>query len=722
MAARGLLIFPLSPGSKVPYGKESWPAIMTRNPETIRGWFETRADMNYGCCPGKSFVIIDPDVDVKKGKDGLALFKEIELEFWEEPVIGCTFEVTSPRGGRHLYLSTEIAVTSNAKGLFGQGIDIRGFGGYVVGPGSHTVDDGKTTATGTYEIVNDCPIMAAPSWVMARVTPAMERSKDAFVPTTDWDLPVQVDKAKAIILKQTEWPQWDKNSDNETMDMIRFACRDNTVSPETALTLLTTDIYTDDAHDSDGVKRRSWASRCSDGKGGYAAFDADWIEQKITNAYKYSKKQPGATTGALMDSMPEYGAEQTAQAIAAETDAKLSKLDEITFTGTSLLRRDVRREFIIPELLIADPGSVHLLLALRGTGKTIFMADMMCRIAVDDAWHSKPIKPGFTSVYACGEDDIGFQENFAAWVKKHNKHPEDDRLIIMTNVPDLCDTEAVLAWTLHLQKRLNGRRPVIFIDTWQRATGSGGQSDDKDMSGAFKNLEQMCKILKGCCIVSCHPPKHNLDTVMGSTIVENQSAAIWQMKKESNGRTRCVTVTRIKGRGQDKYYLFEADDVGLGVMDDFGDERKGFVSKMVGDNTGTTPEYAIQVKSARMAYASVIAHLIAEWQGEGPKRDGKAFSSLLNTAERVKAFLATKEGQAFETELKRIGDTSYNREAKGLSEHLKKQFVDIRGPQEANTGLYVSAVKTNKGFGFIIDDEAKKRADKAALELEQMGL
>jgi len=74
---------------------------MTRNPETIKGWFAEREGMNYGCCPGKNFVIIDPDVDVKKGKDGLALFKEIELEFWEEPVIGCTFEVLSPRGGRH---------------------------------------------------------------------------------------------------------------------------------------------------------------------------------------------------------------------------------------------------------------------------------------------------------------------------------------------------------------------------------------------------------------------------------------------------------------------------------------------------------------------------------------------------------------------------------------------------------------------------------------------
>jgi hypothetical protein len=52
-------------------------------------------------------------------------------------------EVLTPSGGRHLYYRTEGAdVQTNASVLF-KGLDIRGSGGYVVGPGS-------MTATGTY--------------------------------------------------------------------------------------------------------------------------------------------------------------------------------------------------------------------------------------------------------------------------------------------------------------------------------------------------------------------------------------------------------------------------------------------------------------------------------------------------------------------------------------------------------------------------------------------
>lgn len=83
------------------------------------------------------------DLDMKTGKDGRFSLAMLELEHGGLPA---TFTVVTPSLGRHLYFASATPVRSSVEHV-GKGIDIRGVGGYVVGPGS-SIPAGRYVAHG----------------------------------------------------------------------------------------------------------------------------------------------------------------------------------------------------------------------------------------------------------------------------------------------------------------------------------------------------------------------------------------------------------------------------------------------------------------------------------------------------------------------------------------------------------------------------------------------
>ena len=81
------------------------------------------------------------DVDNKNGKCGDDTLAMLEMEGFEIPE---DYVVLTPTGGRHIYLLTDTPM-QNGVNVLGDGVDIRGQGGYVVAPGS-------VVAAGTYVV------------------------------------------------------------------------------------------------------------------------------------------------------------------------------------------------------------------------------------------------------------------------------------------------------------------------------------------------------------------------------------------------------------------------------------------------------------------------------------------------------------------------------------------------------------------------------------------
>ncbi|MFD7765708.1 bifunctional DNA primase/polymerase [Streptomyces sp. NPDC059787] len=169
-AERGLAVIPLSrtklPALRSPHHDDPEPLSppchgecgrfghgvhdASTDPARIRALFAAAPRATgYGiACGLPPHHLIGVDLDTKTGTDSFAALRELARRHLF--TIPATVIVLTPSGGRHLWLSgPPDVVVPNSAGRLAPGIDIRGAGGYLVGPGSHTDHGPYTTAPGT---------------------------------------------------------------------------------------------------------------------------------------------------------------------------------------------------------------------------------------------------------------------------------------------------------------------------------------------------------------------------------------------------------------------------------------------------------------------------------------------------------------------------------------------------------------------------------------------
>ena len=95
--------------------------------QTIRRWWARWPDANLGVATGPLLIVIDVD-----GADGSESLRALEADHDPLPA---TLEALTGRG-RHLYFAAPAEPLTNSAGRLGEGIDVRGHGGYVVAPPS----------------------------------------------------------------------------------------------------------------------------------------------------------------------------------------------------------------------------------------------------------------------------------------------------------------------------------------------------------------------------------------------------------------------------------------------------------------------------------------------------------------------------------------------------------------------------------------------------------
>ncbi|MFE3513991.1 bifunctional DNA primase/polymerase [Streptomyces sp. NPDC059166] len=169
-AERGLPVFPLSatklPALRSPHHDETPPVHCrgacglpghgvhdaTTDPAAIRALFAAAPRATgYGIACGRAphrLIGIDLDVDTTHGNDSVAALQQLALQhlFTLPP----TVTVLTPSGGRHLWLTgPRDVVVPNSASRLAPGIDVRGTGGYLVGPGSVTTHGRYRLAPGT---------------------------------------------------------------------------------------------------------------------------------------------------------------------------------------------------------------------------------------------------------------------------------------------------------------------------------------------------------------------------------------------------------------------------------------------------------------------------------------------------------------------------------------------------------------------------------------------
>jgi Bifunctional DNA primase/polymerase, N-terminal len=131
-ARRGFDVFPLIPNTKLPAIKD-WPNRATQDPAKIRQWWAQWPNANIGICTTNLLVV---DIDTRNG--GHETFAALSAVQEFPP----TAEARTPSGGRHLfYRLPPHTHVQGGTGKLGPGVDVKSYGGQVVGAGS-TIDGG----------------------------------------------------------------------------------------------------------------------------------------------------------------------------------------------------------------------------------------------------------------------------------------------------------------------------------------------------------------------------------------------------------------------------------------------------------------------------------------------------------------------------------------------------------------------------------------------------
>ena len=171
MAAKGLAVFPLRPGSKKPYASEGI-SVATTDPETIRRWFSERQGMNYGIAT-HGFAVLD--IDAKNGVNGYQQARLLNLP--------PTLSVATGTGGEHLYFRGE----GWGQADIAPGINVRATGGYVVGPGCNV-------AGRLYVLTRDVDPVDVPESLKSQLHPPgyqSEHDRQLFRGELDTDIAVK---------------------------------------------------------------------------------------------------------------------------------------------------------------------------------------------------------------------------------------------------------------------------------------------------------------------------------------------------------------------------------------------------------------------------------------------------------------------------------------------------------------------------------------------------
>lgn len=274
-------------------------------------------------------------------------------------------------------------------------------------------------------------------------------------------------------------------------------------------------------------------------------------------------------------------------------------------------------EQIIPNWL-PDTG-VSFIIGKRGDGKTLVLIDQALSFATDRDWMGIPTLPGRFSVYVCGEFPAGTLSLVEAWYKKYGVDPTDlnTRFMFVPRSVDLMKRDDCEALVHYLKEVLpKGAKPVIYIDTWQRATATGGQNEDTDMQQAMGNAEYIENALGGPVIAAAHPPKAKgkVLTILGSVVTENRSAAIWQIdrsKKSLNDLHRTLSVIRNKSGGEGTTIPVRILKMEIDGTDNHGNPRTGAII-VRDDATSNREKIALSGSDTTLADAATASGSLTE--------------------------------------------------------------------------------------------------------------
>ena len=527
MAERGLPVFPVREGAKFPPLVEGWPDKATTDPEQIRSWWARWPDANIGVhC--KDHIVID--VDVKNGKPGLQSLKTLDLDL-------NTLTVRTPTGGLHVYYSGPNV--KNSVGALGPGLDIRSDHGYVLGPGSTTVE-------GSYKVNGTAytrPIAASED-LCRRLSQGARNADLGDVGGAASSLAVRaavddlggipnllavgseasLDRAISYLVAAP--PAIEGQGGDQQTFKTAAVLKDLGVSEYTAWELMAD----------------HWNPRCQ------PPWDEDELQRKVQNAYRYGSLPPGVDT-------PEF----QFQGIHIAPPARPGR--QWFYPEDAL---DLDQSWLFHKLL--PTTGVAVLVGPSGSGKTFVIAELGRCLGTGKAFFGvEPEARGGMAVLFAGTEGSGFAHRLAAL-----KEPDGALPITFTYVSGLAQRGALdalladlQAQKTYMQERYGVPLRVVTLETLSASGLIENENDNAQAAQAIANLNTISRALGILFIITHHPPKHGEGT-RGADAIPSNTDYVLEINRSKKASVREITVTKARAAEERKLGAFSLVEVEIG--------------------------------------------------------------------------------------------------------------------------------------------------------------
>lgn len=460
LAAEGFRVFPLVPDGKVPIFPRSWSQLATVDPTRVAAmWTAPVGDdseaWNIGTATGEGTLVLD--VDIKDGAPGEQTLEAFELVHGDLPP---TRTVHTPSGGRHLYFRVPAGIwIRNGKSL-GPGIDVKGDGGYVVGPGS-------VNGAGAYTL-DAAAIADAPQILIDRTCgprPTRDETGTLSPRVRELDEPHNVEAAIA----------WLRDG-APPAGSYQVACelRDRGLSAEKVLDLLD-EIWNERRH----VPR-----------------DRDHLEIRVRNAYDRAQNAVGSK--AIVPADREFDV----LPMPLSRDGSASEARSLIQTAADFVAGFRPPNYLVDGML--QRGYLYSLTARTGHGKTavgLFLAQAVARgIAIRD----REVLQG-SVLYLAGENPDDIRARFLVLADRAGFDPATIAVHFLAGVVDI---KARMA-AIRADAARIGDLALVIVDT-AAAYYRGDDANSNVQQGEYARLLRKLTALRGrpAALVMAHPVKN----------------------------------------------------------------------------------------------------------------------------------------------------------------------------------------------------------------------
>ena len=567
LARQGFPVFPLVAGTKDQPAIPDWmdrPAkgeyfneVPSSDPDRVYTmWTEASGnplDYNIGICTNNFLVF---DLDVKDGKNGIKVFAELVKEFGLRET---TIATLTPTGGQHrVYKLPNGDKARLTVGALGEGVDTRGWNGYVVAPGS-------VVPAGEYKWLlspEQGEMATATEAAMQRVRRAgRERQREA-VEGLELDSLAAIERATEWLIDNAPEAIEGAGGDNQTFQ-IACVVRDFGVEEQTCLELMA-------EHWNDIKAHPPWP--------------IDQLEQKVANAYSYAQNPIGAKSAEADFEAVELEVEPPTPEEKAKTKLFWRRFHESA-------DRALQNSFdpLIEGYL--ERGGMSVLYGESGAGKTFVGLDMAYHIAAKQEWNGRKVKGG-PVVYVAAEAGETINARMAA-LRARYKPEKEPPLCVVPCLLNLFNPGADLRELVELVHRwseLCGEKTVmIVLDTLARIIGSGDENTARDMGGLVQNIDKLRVATGAHVMVVHHSGKNKANGARGSSAL--RAATDTEIEVEGG---------RIKVRKQRA--TEEAKDVAFRLK-----------SVVIGKKEGHDVTSCVVDKGAALDFEPLLTHEQQEW-------------------------------------------------------------------------------------------------------------